>query len=526
MNARGRELLRFVWLPALLAAAVSCGSAGGGRSAARVVPPAPAPPLDAELPPPVLRPAFRPTQPPRLLREAFQSALNTPEIDAAIEEAERSFDTGKELVEKGDFDSARAAFDRAIDVLLDAPPEAHDRHRAEARLLELASAICAFDLDGAVTEPGFDTAPMDEVLRATFPVDPNIELDVTGELKLPVSELPLEVNREVMKYIRYFSSAKGRKRLVNGLRRMGRYQAMIRRILDEEGAPPELIYLAQAESGFLPRALSRKRAAGMWQFMKLRGRQYGLEITSHYDDRLDPEKATRAAARHLRDLYERLGDWYLAMAAYNAGPGRIDQAVRRTGYADFWELSRRGVLPRETRNYVPIILATIIMANNPGEYGLEGIVPDPPAAYNTIEVTAATHLGLIADILGRPLSEIRELNPAILKDIAPAGYQVHVPKGTASFVLTSLETVPAQYRASWRVHRVGFGDTLAEIARLYQTTAERLVEANGGAPGVPEPGDLLLVPVSYTSARAAANGSSRRGSPSRRSSGRRPVPGA
>ena len=147
---------------------------------------------------------------------------------------------------------------------------------------------------------------------------------------------------------------------------------MIQRILDEEGVPQELIHLAQAESGFIPRAVSRKAAGGMWQFLTWRGNEYGLKQTRYTDDRMDPEKATRSAARHLRDLYHEFGDWYLAIAAYNCGPGSVEKAVERTGYADFWELRARGVLPAETTNYVPIILAMTIMEKNAAEYGIEG----------------------------------------------------------------------------------------------------------------------------------------------------------
>ena len=154
---------------------------------------------------------------------------------------------------------------------------------------------------------------------------------------------------------------------------------MIQRILDEEGIPQEIIHLAQAESGFIPRAVSRAAAGGMWQFLKWRGNEYGLKQTAYTDDRMDPEKATRAAARHLRDLYHEFGDWYLAIAAYNCGPGNVEKAVERTGYADFWELRARGVLPAETTNYVPIILAMTIMEKNAAEYGIEGFTPGSAA---------------------------------------------------------------------------------------------------------------------------------------------------
>ena len=200
---------------------------------------------------------------------------------------------------------------------------------------------------------------------------------------------------EVAAYINYFSG-RGRGILERGLVRSGRYQEMIRRTLKEEGVPQDLIYLAQAESGFHPLALSRVGARGMWQFMASRGAGYGLQRTKWIDDRQDPEKATRAAARHLKDLYNQFGDWYLAMAAYNSGPGTVQSAVKRTGYADFWELYKRNVLPKETRNYVPIILAVTIMAKNPTQYGLNDLVPDKPLPYDSVKIDYPVDLRLVA----------------------------------------------------------------------------------------------------------------------------------
>ena len=150
--------------------------------------------------------------------------------------------------------------------------------------------------------------------------------------------------------------------------------------------PQDLIYLAQAESGFHPTALSRAGARGIWQFMASRAKGYGLERNLWLDERQDPERSTRAAAEHLKDLYKQFGDWYLAMAAYNSGPGTVQQAVKRTGYADFWELYKRNVLPRETRNYVPIILAVAIMAKNPAQYGLDDIVREQPVPTDTVKI--------------------------------------------------------------------------------------------------------------------------------------------
>jgi membrane-bound lytic murein transglycosylase D len=275
---------------------------------------------------------------------------------------------------------------------------------------------------------------------------------------------------------------------------------MIRRILDEEGLPQELIHMAQAESGFLPRAVSRMRATGMWQFVRDRGNEYGLKQTPYTDDRLDPERATRAAARHLRDLYAQFGDWYLAIAAYNCGPGNVERGIQRTGYADFWELYKRNVLPRETANYLPIILAMTIMAKNPQDYGIDEIVPDEPIVYDTVRTESPTHLALIADITGQPLSAIRELNPSVLKLVAPADHNIRVPKGTAGSVVAALDAIPDAKRAQWRMHRVGSSDTLSTIARQYKTTEKQIHAANGGELRTPEAGDLVIVPVSYPGA--------------------------
>jgi len=276
---------------------------------------------------------------------------------------------------------------------------------------------------------------------------------------------------------------------------------MIHRIFDEEGIPQELIHLAQAESGFSPRAVSRKRAAGMWQFVAWRGQEYGLVRTRTTDDRLDPEKATRAAAKHLHDLYKQFGDWYLAMAAYNCGPLCVARAVERTGYADVWELRRRSALPRETSNYVPIILAMVIMAKNPAQYDLGQVEAVPPLEFATVTMSAATDVQLIADITERPVTAIRELNPALLTTLAPAGFPVHVPAGSGGAVLSALELIPPERRTAWRLYRVAEGDTTERIARLFRTTPPELARVNASEGRLCEPGSMLIVPAPPRAAR-------------------------
>jgi membrane-bound lytic murein transglycosylase D len=320
---------------------------------------------------------------------------------------------------------------------------------------------------------------------------------VTEELHATNSALPLVMNDAVLGYINYFNG-RGRATMVMGIQRAGKYKAMIKKVLAEEGVPEELIYLAQAESGFLPRAVSYAAAGGMWQFIQSRGNEYGLVQSAYADDRYDPEKATRAAARHLHDLYNEFGDWYLAIAAYNCGPGGVERAIERTGYADFWELRSRGALPAETKNYVPIILAMTIIGKNAKEYGLDDVTPESPVEYETVEISAPTNLALVADLTDSPVSYLIELNPALLRNTAPAGYSLRVPKSTATALIAGLDSIPADRRAAWRMHRVETGETLAAIARRYGATPASIVSANHMlATDQPTPGDRLIIPAAY-----------------------------
>jgi membrane-bound lytic murein transglycosylase D len=329
----------------------------------------------------------------------------------------------------------------------------------------------------------------------------------------------------VLGFINFFSG-RGHRTMIAGMQRAGRYRPMIQRILDEEGVPQELIYLAQAESGFFARAVSYKQATGMWQFVKFRGQQYGLMQTPYLDDRLDPEKATRSAARHLRDLYTQFGDWYLAIAAYNCGPGNVQRAVERTGYADFWELRNRRVLPIETTNYVPIILAMTIMAKNAKEYDLDGVVPEPALEYDVAKISSPTHLALVADLTETPVSEIQALNPALLKNLAPAGYQLNVPRGTAVSLVEALETVPPDRRASWRMHKVESGETLATIGKRYGASPSVIAAANRMVSESPEAGDRLAIPQAAAAPSAARKTAVRRpsGTPARSTTAHKRTP--
>lgn len=468
-----------------------------------LAPSAPAPPAEPEVvePPVLLAAATPPKEVPHYLTLQPRVAAR-PQLDNRIRRAEERFAAGRRLYLEGDTAAARASFDEAIDLLLGSSESAPDRAVAERKLEELVDKIHRYDVEGLgagdIQEVvSYDKSPLREILELTFPIDPGQKNKVKDQVAATLSQLPLEENDEVLRYINYLSSERGKRTVIAGMKRAGRYKDMIRRILDEEGVPQELIFLAQAESGFMPRALSYKAAVGMWQFVKWRGNEYGLAQTAYTDDRLDPEKATRAGARHLRDLYHQFGDWYLAMAAYNCGPGCVARAVQRTGYADFWQLRSRNVLPKETSNYVPLIVAMTIVVKNAKDYGIDDVQPEAALQYDTIEMVANTDLTLVSDLMDTPLTELRDLNPALLKTIAPTGYALRIPKGSSQLLMAGLSKIPADKRASWRAHRVQDGENLASIAKRYRTLPDNIASVNRANVSDLQTGDLVVIPAAY-----------------------------
>jgi membrane-bound lytic murein transglycosylase D len=422
-----------------------------------------------------------------------------------MQQAQQHYRAGRRAYQIKDLITARREFDAAIDSMLDASDQdPGDRQEFEKKLEDMTDSIHRYDLAdlgaaASLDQNKFEKAPLEDILQMTFPVDPNLKDRVREQVRATTSQLPLSVTDSVLGYINYFSN-RGRRTLLTGLQRSGKYRPMILRILDEEGVPRELIHLAQAESGFLPRAVSRAAAGGMWQFLKWRGNEYGLKQTLLTDDRMDPEMATRAAAHHLRDLYQAFGDWYLAIAAYNCGPGVVERAVERTGFADFWELRARGVLPAETTNYVPIILAMTIMEKNAADYGIEGFTLDPALEYDTVQTAGPTSLTLIADVLDIPVPELAELNPSSLRGRLPENYPLHVPKGTGNQLMGALQLIPANRLDAWRMHRVAAGDTLATIGKRYSVTPASIIVANHLESHEAVEGDRLLIPAARAEA--------------------------
>jgi membrane-bound lytic murein transglycosylase D len=355
----------------------------------------------------------------------------------------------------------------------------------------------AFRGGEGATEAAAVPAPIDEVAAVAVPADPRVKERAEEAAKNVSHDLPLTVNDEVLMFLNFFQTPKGRDIVENGLRRSGKYRDMISRVLREEGLPQDLIYLAQAESAFQPLALSRAGARGIWQFVAYRGQQYGLRHNWWIDERQDPEKATRAAAQHLRDLYGLFGDWYLAMAAYNCGPGNVQKGIERTGYADFWELYKRNVLPRETKNYVPIIIALTLIAKDAAHYSIQAD-PEAPVPTDVVKPGRPIDLRLVAETIDVDVETLRSLNPSLLRMATPddPSFELRLPQGTGEKFTAEIAAIPPDKWISWRRHRVEPGETLASVAKKYRVTPVAIAEANNiERTAALEPGTKLTIPA-------------------------------
>jgi membrane-bound lytic murein transglycosylase D len=423
-------------------------------------------------------------------------------IEYLITRVKEKFAAGEANYKEGHLEAARRDFDDAIDWMLESGYDPNGDPRLSELFHTVTDTVYTYELQAFRAGDGFSEAPavpapIDEVAEMTFPVDPKVKERAEETAKSTSHDLPLTVNDVVASYLNFFQTPRGRTILENGLRRKGKYQAMIARVLREEGVPQDLIYLAQAESAFQPLALSRAGARGIWQFVQWRGNEYGLKRSWWVDERMDPEKATRAAAQHLRDLYGLYGDWYLAMAAYNCGPGNVQKGIERTGYADFWELYKRNVLPRETKNYVPIILALTLIAKDAAHYGIV-VDPEQPVETDVVKPGRAIDLRLVAETIDVDVETLRTLNPSLLRMATPDDpeFVLHLPKGTSEKFSAEIADIPPDKWVSWRRHRVEAGETLTAIAKKYRVTPVSIAEANDLERGEGlTAGEKLIIPA-------------------------------
>jgi len=438
--------------------------------AASPAPPAPHPAPQAAQP--------VPPPPPPLLSPQEQR------IRLLIQQVEQAYAFGEAAYRKGNLVEAKVEFDRAVDLMLTSGMDIKGDSRLQEEFDRIVDGVNAMEMEALKQGDGFvpkvEPSPAEVASDVTFEVDPNIVAKAKTELATTKSDLPLVVNDYVAAFINFFANTqRGHNTLLHSFQRAGRYKAMIERVMAEEGVPQDLIYLAVAESGFQPRALNRRSGAGgMWQFMP--HGNYGLARNAYVDERFDPEKSTRAYARYMKFIYDQLGDWYLSMAGYDWGAGNIQRAVQKTGYADFWELYKRNNLPAETKNYVPEILAAIIIANHPTQYGFDDVTLDPPVLTDTVTINYSVDLRLVSDIVGAPIDEVMALNPSVLRMTTPpeAAFDLHLPAGTATLFAQRIEAIPAPKRNAWRYHRVAAEDTLASVAREYSVPEAALAAAN------------------------------------------------
>jgi membrane-bound lytic murein transglycosylase D len=429
-----------------------------------------------------------------------------------IQQVEQAYAQGQAAYKKGDLANAKIDFDHAVDLMLLSGIDIKTDSELQDEFDHIVDGVNSLEMEALKQGNGFvppeEPTPSEAASDVTFVVDPNIVAKARADLATTKSDLPLMVNDYVAAYINFFANTqRGHNTLLHSFQRAGRYKAMIQRVMAEEGVPQDLIYLAVAESGFNPRAMNaRSHAGGMWQFMP-NDKFYGLARSTYADERFDPEKSTRAYARYMKFLYDQLGDWYLAMAAYDHGAGNIQHAVQKTGYADFWELYKRHELPTETQNYVPQILAAIIIANNPKQYGFDDVTLDPPLLTDTVTINYSVDLRLVSDIVDAPVDELTALNPSLLRMVTPpdVSFDLHLPAGAATLYEQRIAAIPEAKRNAWRYHRVAADDTLASVARQFHVSESALAGANqlrlsDGIQGV-EALAIPLAPVASPSMR-------------------------
>jgi membrane-bound lytic murein transglycosylase D len=434
-----------------------------------------------------------------------------------IATSERHFKAGQKELEQGHVEAAKLEFNRAVDVLLESPYGGRTESRIREHFDRLVDRISTYELRALATGDGFtenqsEPASIDELLNlsttfGTPAATPALKDVVASDLQGIKHDVPIPLNQRVLSYIEMFQ---GRLHdyIEEGMKRGSKYVPMIQNVFRAEGLPLDLAYVPLIESAFKTNALSRVSAKGVWQFMAGTAAENGLRRNWYIDERSDPEKATVAAAKYLKTLAGMFnGDWHLALASYNGGPGRLQRAMSKAGEGDFWALAEKPrILPRETREYVPMILAAIVIARNPAQYGFE-FVPEPPHKYDRITLPHAVDLRRVAEWTDHSIDEIQALNPELRRWTTPVretDYELKVPAGTGDVVLARLADARGTDLVSLKFYTVKRGDTLALIARKLHVSRADLADANDlRMTARVNPGQKLIVPHDATALMAA-----------------------
>jgi membrane-bound lytic murein transglycosylase D len=434
-------------------------------------------------------------------------------IAQVIARAEDHFRKGKLNLEDNKREQAREEFDRAVDSILESGFDVRASQKLQTYYLELVERIYREEVplqqqtapistqlvaqntqpqDQKPTPPPsqigfrdqkFEPSPLDELSKVVLtPEEQRVDDKDLVALEQAQKNVNFNftLNPLIQQFINYYQG-RNRATMENGLRRSGQYMKLARKIFAEEGVPVDITWLGQVESAWKPKAYSWAAASGLWQFIPATGRTYGLRQNAYIDERNSFEQATRASARHLKDLSKRYnGNWELAMAAYNTGAGNIDRAISRAGTANFWMIYP--YIAQETRNYVPNILAVILIAKNPEKYGFKGIKPDAPMSYDVVQVPSSTGLQLVADATDTNVDFIRSLNPELKRDITPRGdiYNVRIPAGHAKQFAALIQRIPPERRETARLISVAPGEDWQSVANRTGINISQLQSWNSG----------------------------------------------
>ena len=450
--------------------------------------------------------------PPLPLADSAPTAGPEPdELDLLMASAQSHFERGQAQLALGHLDTARAEFNAAVDLLLDAPEPVHATTRFQEYFDRLIDRVSAQEIRALAEGDGFTEKPaepssLDELLGIlTFEPpapEPGLAQTVESDLRTTAHDVPIPLNARVLGYVEAFQG-RLREWFQTALDRGGSYLPMIQEVFRAEGLPLDLAYIPIVESAFRTNALSRAKAKGFWQLMAGTGKEQGLRTDWYVDERSDPYKATRAAAQYLKTLNRMFdGDWHLTLASYNGGPGTVQRAIKRKNTQDFWKIAEAGrYLPRETRAYVPMVLAAMVIARNPSAYGFSYAPAGPPET-ETVTVDGPVDLRRIAEWTGAAIDDVQTLNPELRRWTTPLrgeSYALKVPAGTAAVVEQRLAESPADSVTALQFHTVKKGESLASISRKLKVKRADLAEANYlRTTARVTPGQQLVIPRAPT----------------------------